>query len=58
MKRILFEFLFIVIYFTISVLYFYKENYWFALILIIPVGAMIIDWAMRDDIADKKEMAK
>ncbi len=49
MKRISFEFLFIIIYFAISVYYFSIEDYWFALILIIPVGAMIIDWAIRSD---------
>jgi len=53
MKRVILEFLFILIVTGFSVFYFYKEDYWFALILIIPVFAMVIVWAKRDETSHK-----
>jgi len=54
----IFEFLFLVIYSSISIYYFIQEDYWFALILIIPVVALVINLVRRDETSEKVEDAK
>ncbi len=57
MKRILFEFLFLIFCSIVSGYYYIKGDYWFALIMTIPVGAIVIGWCKIND-SEKVEDTK